>query len=454
MSVIHSRPGPTAADVRADSPSLQRRLELNESSLIFAHPLAAATFGFGVFLVAWIFPPRLYTDLVGDDCHIFLDPAVMSFNLSCLGTVVAGMYVGSSGTIFRTPVPRTTIPIFLRCPITIQSLMFTLILVNVIALLLFVRRFGLAALNAVLQGSNSYLYELKVSGGEVIEEPWKVLLSVGAVTIPAAWHFARSYGRFSRVWWLFWFGIASYIPIALLTAKRSFLLLPLLGVLLFHLAWTTNGRPSSRLKSAMTIGGTGIVMVVIFLALASIRNGIDGVEKSASEILRYTVGPYNTETLIVNEELSFSGEGKGHFWTHWIWTFPVVTKFLPLDELRKQLMGSRTAMGPHERRPFLNGEFGLSASTSITAFGCSFVDFGWFGAIPFFFVGALCAVFWRMFLAQQVTGLLFYPLVAYSFVLWFGDFAFPSIKSNVCLFVCLVTVVCLNVESSRSWKQS
>jgi oligosaccharide repeat unit polymerase len=454
MSVIHSRPGPTAANVRADSPSLQRGLELNERSLIFAHPLAAATFGFGIFLVAWIFPPRLYTDLVGDDCHTFLDPAVMSFNLSCLAAVVAGMYVGSSGTIFRTTVPRTKIPIFLRCPITIQSLMFTLILVNVIALLLFVRRFGLAAVNAVLQGSRSYLYELNMSAGEVTEEPWKVLLFVGAVTIPATWHFARSYGRFSRVWWLFWFVIASYLPIASLTAKRGFLSLPLFGVLMFHLAWTTNERPPSRLKSAMVIGGTGVVMLMMFLALASIRNGIEGFEKNASEILRYAVGPYNTETLIVNEELSFPGEGKGYFWTHWVWTFPVATKILPLDELRKQVMGSRTAMGPQERRPLLNDEFGISASTCIPAFGCSFVDFGWFGAIPFFFVGALCAVFWRMFLAQQVTGLLFYPLVAYSFVQWSGDFVFPSMKSSVCLLVCLVTVVCLNVESSRSWKQS
>ena len=342
----------STTETEAPALLMRRGLRISDRSLIFAHPLATATFGSAIFLFAWMFPPQLYTQLVGDDYETFLDPAIMMFNALC-GALIAGMYVGSSGTILRLPRPAHSTPDFLRCPFTIQSLLCVLILANTSAFVLFARQVGFSAVLAALRDSQSYLYELRKNTGGDIEEPWKLILLISAVSIPAAWHFARSYGKHTWTWWLFWIGVATYIPAALLTTKRNFLILPLFGVLLSHLVWTKQGRQISMLRSAITIVGTGVVMVMLFLALASARNGVDGIEERAGEIVRYVVGPYNTETLIVNKELSFPGEGKGYLWTHCFWTFPVVANVLNFNDLRDELIGSRVAIGVRERKSFL-----------------------------------------------------------------------------------------------------
>ncbi len=417
----------------------------NNQTLVLAHPVASALVGSVIFLLALLFPPTLYTDLLGDKCYMFLSPKLAAFNGACILMVFAGLYVAFRGSLTDASAEWSFGPKHAGHPLTVACLLLGIIALNILAVAMFARSGGIASLMAALRGSVLLKTELHTLKETTDGAPWKGLMLISSVSLPAAWHMSRSFDRRSAITWLLILAVLTFIPGALITAKRNFFTRPLFAALLMFLAFPIGRRVLSRARAALVCVALAFAVIVGFLSLASLREGIDGTTEATAEIVRYLIGPYNTEALIVDGRMDVPGSGKGFYWTQWFWEFPVANKILNLEKLRDRILGDKAPYGHEERGPIMQ-HHGLSVGTAMPAFACSYVDFGWFGVFPFFVVGMATGWLWNSFLSQQHLGLFFYPMAAYSFVEWRGNLIFPSIQISYCLLVFLTVAAAAALE--------
>lgn len=92
---------PSWHDESEDAPSMvyfaARTPLANPETTLLAHPLVWLSISILVFAVAWLFPPKLYTSMLGDDNHLFLDMQVLAFNTASLIMLILGFWIGVGG---------------------------------------------------------------------------------------------------------------------------------------------------------------------------------------------------------------------------------------------------------------------------------------------------------------------------------------------------------------------
>jgi len=252
---------------------------------------------------------------------------------------------------------------------------------------------------------------------------WETLMVPVSFAMPLVYFCVRSSDMRSRNRHLFYVLVAMYILVAIITTKRNYLVRPGFGCLLIFMAWPSVKRFSFD-KGILVSASAVLTCLLMFVSLAFVRFGPDGVNSSASEIGRYLITPYNTAALIINDVLRMPGSGSGYYWTQFIWQFPVVSELLDLPTVRAEFFGDKPLHGALERGPLLKS-YGITTGTAIPAFACSYIDFGWLGILPFFVSGVLCGFAWRSFLLGRLIGLCFYPVIAYSFLEWRANLLFP-----------------------------
>ncbi|MEZ6062246.1 MAG: hypothetical protein R3C19_18045 [Planctomycetaceae bacterium] len=428
-------------------------LLVNDETLRLAHPWPLLLAGMCIFLSGVFFPPQAYTQLLGDQCHMFLDAKLITFNLASVAMILAGIYVAGCTSAFGPPPQTSSENVYRPYPWTVGGFLVVLILMNLVSVYLFYRVGGIGSLLAALRGQVLFMTEMTKMKGTAGGEPWKAVLNVSSIALPAAWQCSRSFSRHSLIRVLLIVCILTYIPAALLTAKRNFLTRPLLGALLVYLVWPLARRKVSGRQALMTCLLLGVLVVVAFLGMSALRKGISGTTEATAEVIRYVIGPYNTEALIVNDEMEVPGSRKGFYWTRWFWEFPVADQYFELDRLRDRVLGEKAPYGTEERAPVLR-KHGLTVTTAMPGFASTYVDFGWLGICAYFFVGLAAGGLWKSFLAQQPAGLLFYPVAAYSFVDCRANLIFPSIFTSYCLLVYVVMKFSMTFEGIATRNRS
>ncbi len=402
--------------------------------------------------MAWFFPSGLYTDIYGDTSFIFLDLKTFVYVSLCITATLIGLGVslriGERPSIINPPLSP-----FSNAPLTEFLLILTCCLMSLGSLTLLVRSGAVSAFGAAVSSTGERMSQEFKNSDEGDENAGpEILLVPVSFAIPLIFFSTRSSGSRARNKYLFYAVIAMYIVVAMVTTKRNVLMRPGFACLLVFLAWPSMKRFSTNKGIGLSLGAA-FLFVLIFISLSIVRFGFDGFESSVSEIGRYLITPYNTAALLINDKMRMPGGGTGYYWTQFLWQFPVVSEQLGLSDIREQWFGDKPLYGALERGPFLKS-YGITTGTAIPAFACSYIDFGWLGILPFFFTGILCGYAWKSFLLGRLSGICFYPVIAYSFLEWRGNLYFPPPTLGIFLAVFLAIVFCRYTETSIKRKNA
>ncbi len=104
-------------------------------------------------------------------------------------------------------------------------------------------------------------------------------------------------------------------------------------------------RGFRRFSVAKGLGFAGLLAVlvlVLFIGLAYVRNGATSARESTAEILRYLICPYNTAAALIDGELEFPGAGTGSYWTQFLCKMPGTGD--RLSNLRQSWLGPPAPM--------------------------------------------------------------------------------------------------------------
>lgn len=416
----------------------------NYATSTLAEPWVWIAGGTFVFLVAWLFPPKLYEQYFGDSSRMFLDLRMFGFSVGCIALTVCGLWCGFGGSL-RYVKGRVIAGTNLQhASVTRISLLLLMILCNCLSAAIFVHHGGINAISASLRGEavlNRGMREIVESSGG---SSWVALLMMPSLFAPLAFQMFRSdrKAKWTRILIVVFF--LTFVGAAVMASRRNLLARPLFGIVLVYLVWPSSPRMSQE-RAIYVLGGAAIVMLTAFMLLAGLRSKFSDPVKLAVEPIRYLVTPYNTQAMMQSEEIVLPGAHKGYYWTEWIWQFPGISGLLNLESRRAKLFGEKSPTGVWERGPIFEAN-GIKASTAIPAFASSWHDFGWLGMLPFFLVGALGAWSWRGFLNGSAGHLILYQTIAYSFLEWRANLLFPSILTDYAFVLVLLIYFGLLLE--------
>ena len=417
--------------------------QANSSTSRLASPVIWVAAGSFVFFAAWLFPSRWYTEIYGDRNFIFLDVRSFVYCSLCIAATVAGL----STSLYRKPRLDSAVPAspFNSASLTELMLILACLLLTLGSVAILFKNGAIGAFGAAVSSTDEGMsQEFRQTSEEDDAVGIETLMLPTSFAFPLLYFSMRSSTAKSRNRLLFYLLIALYILVAIITTKRNYLVRPGFACLLVFLVWPSIRRFSFGKGVILSISAA-VICLLMFISLAFIRFGPDRLGDSFSEIGRYLISPYNTGALIINDELQMPGSGTGYYWTQFIWQFPILSQQIGLESIRENIFGDKPLHGALERGPLLK-TYGITTGTAIPAFACSYIDFGWLGIFPFYLSGILCGWAWKSFLLGRVTGLCFYPVIAYSFLEWRGNLLFPPPTLGVFLAVYGAIVFCRFVE--------
>ena len=142
------------------------------------------------------------------------------------------------------------------------------------------------------------------------------------------------------------------------------------------------------------------LFVVVWLARTGSLSGELDTHELAVETVGYCIAPYNQQAALIDGAMVFEGMGKGYNWTQWFWKFPILQNQIdPRDYL-----GTIPPYGVYERLEAMTANGFEPRFTALSAFGNSYVDFGWLGFLPFVPYGFVGAWMWAAFQVGSTGG--------------------------------------------------
>jgi hypothetical protein len=429
----------------------------NSSSAMLAHPYFWVLMGTSIFIIAWVFPPAVYESWFGDSNYVFLNWRVGLFNFACIGMTVLGLWLGSGGEWITSRTKEFASSALGKYPISTNVILAIYSIVNCLAVISFIRVGGLAAWRAIMTGaSNNILYDMKNASDFAENTPWIMLAGYSAVVVPLVFQIYRGSrsGSWTRRFCLIF--AVTFVFACLTTAKRNFIARPLLGMLIVFLAWP--GSKSFRIgRAAIFVSLSLLLLLVVFVGLKMVRSTTISERYSGpQEVARYLITPYNTEAAILDGRMTIEGAGQGYFWTEWLWKFPLIHRVVDVDKIRTRLFGDKMVLKTMTERLEALHARGITTVTSLPAFAGAYLDFGWYGVIPFFVVGIIGGWLWGRFCRGRVVGLLFFPILVYSFFEWRANILFPSALTNSALIAWLIILVVCSLEKfprAEAWEE-
>jgi hypothetical protein len=245
---------------------------------------------------------------------------------------------------------------------------------------------------------------------------------------------------------LFWCLFLTYAATVAPLGRRKELLRPILGLfLVWFLHQCYSGRMTrsrvTAILSAFMAFGLGL-FVIVWLARTGGLSGDLDTRELATETVGYVIAPYNQQAALIDGALVCEGTGKGYNWTQWFWKFPVLQNLINPEDY----LGTLPPYGVFARLEALRANGFEPRFTALSAFGNSFVDFGWMGFLPFLLYGFAGAWMWRQFVAGRPAGIIIYPMFAYSILEWRANLLFPPPYLGQILFIVVVVIIGRNCE--------
>lgn len=388
------------------------------------HPSFLAV-GAGLLCVALtLFPPGLYSDLIGEPDYMFADPATLLFIALCTCCFIFGSNaVAGHGWLNhrlaqagRAVDDRDT-P--LRAP---AAMAVAAVLIGVGTALEFIGNPTLF-IAALATGSAESLRGDAVSNG--VESGFSVLalLPLGFPMLLWAVYAALRGGPGHRATRRLITSCAVVYGLCLVATLQRNLLLPYL-MAMFGLASAVRLHPAGisrgKLVKGLLIAATAVIG--LFVLIAYFRGGES--ESPLTVLTGYLPASVNRLSALLHGKLVPSISGEPYYSFRFLWHPPLVRRFLPIDAWGR-------SFGLRIPETVFDGwvdEFDAVASAGLnpsfiwsTALGYVYYDFGWLSPIYFAVLGAVSGRFWNLFLQRHPAGMILYPYLATCILLWPTD---------------------------------
>jgi len=391
-------------------------------------------------LFSLCFPPRWYEALIGETNHIFLHGKTAFFNLLCIAIFFSGAWLAQACGKSKA---QATVPRADAVDWVVTAIVVALICFSIFS---FVNTGGFGKLLDVLRG-NAYYGEMARG------EDGKARIEVGLLLFVAPmW-----------IGWLTWLAqeksngkgirialaiiLVAYLVMIIPIGKRSHILRMFCSVFLVIALGNGEQRPR-KIVAALGCGGALVVLALIWSQI--LRSDL---ESSWRDAVRYLVTSYNSQAMIHDGILQWPGGGTGFYWTQWIWDFPVVKWIPSIEEAREQVFGARPPSGLDERFALVT-HFGGGSNTVISVFATSYVDLGWFGALPFFLTGLATGFLSKSFLSGRLAGVCLYPVAIWAIFEWRANLQFPALSFGVQVALIVGVVFAKAIVVSRMRTES
>jgi len=376
------------------------------------HGLAALSFLF--FLFAWLFPPRLYSQLVYEPDLMFLDPATILFYLLCVIGFVAGVWLREN------LLPKTQ-PHWFRLTIKMSPVLYVLTPLSI----------GIALCvlsNVILVRNNPLLIWLLIAQqGSQVKSPNGLLLE-GAMTFAtpmltgivwwAVWRTSQMNLKRNQAWIMkgsILLAIFVVAASATLSLNRNNMNVILAGLaVLFILRRSEQGRLTPKRMALFAATCAGLI-VSTFLFFAYLRGGTP--QENLGQLLGYTVASYNRLAAIVNGQLRYPMAGNGTY----------LSSFLAFNDTLNRIIPFNRFMGSVQFSDQWSSEFAAVDQAGLNggliwsgSFGYIFSDLGWVAPLVLVVYGFVAGHLWKSILAGKLGGVILYPWCAFCILFWFG----------------------------------
>jgi hypothetical protein len=397
-----------------------------------------------LFCVCLVFPPMIYTDLIGDQDFVFLNWRTFVFTALCVMSVLAGMAAFSrvappskpEGSLDDAP------------PLLTDIAMGVVLVMGNLYVLRVIQQSGLfSSFFETVRGDADFSIHYYATI-ETLDPANLASISLASVAfLPWLYHVRlNARGRLKTheslvLVAVFWGLFLSYAATVAPLGRRHELLRPIMGVfLVWFLHQCLRGRMTrTRLLaifSAFVACGLGLFVIVWLGRTGGMSGNIDTLDLW-TQLVGYLIGPYNQQAALIDGTLVFEGTGKGYNWSQWFWKFPILQNFLVPEDF----LGALPPYGVYERLEVLEANGFERRFTALSAFGNSFVDFRWLGFLPFIPYGFVGAWIWRQFATGRPAGVIIYPMFAYSILEWRANLLFPPPYFVQILLIVLAVVI-------------
>jgi hypothetical protein len=381
-------------------------------------PVGLSLIAYAVFLLAWVFPPDLYTSYVHEPDLMFLDPLLLVYFSSCVAFFLFGVRASRFLGIAAKEVPVATIAsrnplFFFAIPLILATA------AGAIYLALLGGKIDFIALLASKQGSaikNAYNVGQLSVGGRWRDTP-EILMAV------LWWSTYRAHQMalrgFLKVLVYVLIGVALAVAAAtgIATAGRDYLVPLLIGLLVIAAYNSVRSTQTSLRRIAfLTVGGL-LSLVVLFSVMQYLR-GFLAVNLVIESQIGYTISSYNRMAALLGGTMHYQYGGRGVYLFPYLLGDNMVNKVLGLNGLfgwpdLLQLWQSET---PSVALAGLNPSFIWSG-----VFGYLYADLGWWSLLYLFLTGILAGHLWWRIRLGKATGIILYAWMAFWIAFWMGS---------------------------------
>jgi hypothetical protein len=376
-------------------------------------PYGLAVVPYLIFLVAWVFPPDIYSYYIHEQDLMYLNPAVLAYFTACVAAFLLGVRIVDH---FSPVASVTSTPkIQLRSGSQLLYLCTPMVLAAIpcfVFMMLIASAMNFVALIMTQQGD----VMKQANNGSSSTALWGsgLFLLTGALWWAG---FRASQLRLTGVKRrVFRLVFAACLGVDILTCLATFdrtNLMPLLaGCTVVYLFFATRGKVKLARLATLSFG-SAFAIFVAFVGLQFAR-GASRLDAFITSILGYTLVSYNRMAAMVLGVMHYQYEGKGAY---------VIAFLLQNDRLSP----IRDRMGLPTAYEVWASEFpSLSASglnpyfNWLGVFGYLFSDLGWWTPLYMLAAGLIAGYLWSRFRMGKTFALVCYPWMAFWILFWFG----------------------------------
>jgi hypothetical protein len=389
-------------------------------------PKSLAMFSLVIFLLAWLFPPALYTNYLVEPDLVFLDGASIIYYLLCVVGFVAGVVFIDHFFPARSPVVH-------EVQSKVPGILF--LLVPLLAAMLFTVA---SCILTIKEYPGVVLALLSESGEDIKNSPLSLHTPLGL---------ANTY-LLGILWWVIWRSgelqlgkksrilLGATVSLALLLCliaatfkvSRFEVMLPIATTAVVYGTKEAHRRNVSRLRVLGYCAAFCAGMISIFVLFAAIRGG--DTDSFLRTIIGYTLASYNRMCAVVHGRIRYEFGGHGVYLFTFLGFNNALNKIIPFARIFKwpDYYDWWQSEFTTTWNAGLNGNFIWSGT-----FGYMFADLGWFSPLWLLGEGALIGLLWRRMRRGATSGLLLYPWAASSIIFWFTTNGF--VENDATVFV-------------------
>jgi len=398
-------------------------------------PYGLAAASYTLFLVAWIFPPALYTRLLKEQDLLFMDLTSFLFFTSCVLTFCLGVWVcrymeGASYQGRPQAVAANNPVLFFLLPVGLLTVLCVIFLIQI---------GGRIDVVGLLSASQGEAIKQTEEPGAAIEGRWDMVPPM--LTAVLAWAYFRlrqmSLSGMSSVlcYGILLVGLLANMAIDVSRMDRAQLMPLIVGMFAVYIYFKIRDSGASALKLALIAFGFLFAVLAVFTVLSASR-GIQGVESLMATLLGYTVVSYNRLAALLSGSMHYAFQSSG------VYLFP----FLSQSGSLNSIIPFTSIFGWPIARDLWRTEFISTAQAGLNpgfiwsgVFGYLYSDLGWYTVVYIFFYGLFCGFCWVKFKNAATFGVVTYPWVIFSVLFWFGVnmLAYDRILNYLELFLVL-----------------